>query len=1025
MKNFNKIIFLGLQQTNQKQIYAVFSQYYKSAPIHLKKLFSINSEKLLSTIEENEIYLNYLHENIFDFRKLKEIKESFPNALFILNTKPMIDWVEDTLKDLIVNHKKSRKDLEINFSQAQSYIHNRNLYYQTCLYIFKDSKNFMILDVRQKDFFDLIGEKINKNINQNINNELIYTNKIETKTINQEDLDKIDKIKKQINEKYGYNSQNCLFLDPKMNNSLLRVKNNFINRYCFLIYIENSNNAFEELKLMLASFRKNVRSLSDSVFFIYINGTDFEESKIQYLKNNFSPIEIEVIHNVLEIDKVFTGSQTYRKYNALIKFKKYNEFDRTILMDSNLLFLEDFGILLSSDSADITGNIAENNRLIKNIKDLYMEEFYLHKNEIQEISKKWNNQLNEKKLNSIFDLPHFNSGFINFSKKGLIFAKLYITEFLNSIYSNQKYIANLGLECKLRETIALSGLICSKIKNFAISNIQFSEDTVFYLVKSEYGDANYGGAIKVNLPQKVLIEIENIQKFESIKNNLLIMESNKIYRMGDVLYRRHKWRMERSVIFKQQKYKKTLIYKYLSKIQNYLQENPGDYRKVDRCYGLECPKDFLDSIEENLVYYKKYITNDDKILYVYIRAGDVIDLEKQELYIQNPEKLYTRIKDKLKNYKSIKKIKIVTAFHFGDCPENHEKYQYKFSNTALNKNINAIYDIIQYIKNNFCRDVEIEKYNENEIDEFNIDKDFYVLSYAKHVIMEEFGGFSDLIMDARNLIKTRETTENLKPKVYQNNVINRKAIYGGFFSSCSFILNKIIQNIQQTNDISNLVIKEFYLYDKNENLYEIIFKKHKDKNLNLNVEGFTNNAKDIWYTKKDNNQYKTLVKDWFTPQDNIEILSGILKEQMNIHTEETICTYYRGTDTELEDRTTWYNVYVDNVKKIIKNKKNIKKVFLQTDDKMFLDYFMSSDIELDIVTNPYLEPIYSYKGAHFQIQENKILHVQKMLASVLLMSKCKVVVCCSSNVARWIHLYRKNSEDFYQFRKNQIFPSIE
>ena len=86
---------------------------------------------------------------------------------------------------------------------------------------------------------------------------------------------------------------------------------------------------------------------------------------------------------------------------------------------------------------------------------------------------------------------------------------------------------------------------------------------------------------------------------------------------------------------------------------------------------------------------------------------------------------------------------------------------------------------------------------------------------------------------------------------------------------------------------------------------------------------------------------------------------------------------------------------------------------------MFEDYIINSDIKIPINKIKEIPSVYSNIGFHY-LERNKIDHAKKMLSSVLLMSECRNIVCNSSNVSRWIWLYRNKKLEFHQFVRNQF-----
>lgn len=243
----------------------------------------------------------------------------------------------------------------------------------------------------------------------------------------------------------------------------------------------------------------------------------------------------------------------------------------------------------------------------------------------------------------------------------------------------------------------------------------------------------------------------------------------------------------------------------------------------------------------------------------------------------------------------------------------------------------------------------------------------------------------------------------------------------GFFSSCSLSLYKIIDFIKKNKKIPNVEFEEFAIYKekREDNLYKYIFKE----NINdLNIEEITEIkfnllANNCFYKDSDSVKLNQLIERWFCPNDEIQRIKNNFIVDTDINFSSALSIYFRGTDTQLDRGICCYNVFVNKVRHLINNKE-IKQILLQTDDKMFQDYILSSDLNIPILTIKEIKPIYSNVGFHFKIKRNKIKHIKDMVAVTLLMSECKYNLCNASNLSRWILLYKKEKENFYQFLGN-------
>ena len=955
----------------------------------------------------------------------------------------MIDWIESRMKHysfwlkikkrpwgLIRNNYFNPND--ISLMTAEQMIKQRNDFYKNCLEVFGSESNFMILDIRNSNFFDKIENKINKKIKHE---KRVY-NKRNLSEIDIDDGRKILSVRKELYAKYGNIVNSCLTTEKNINESLLSFENNFTKKYCFLTTIESDNNSFNELVVMLKSFRENVKSMKESHFWVLVNDGGLHEEKVKYLENNFGPITVEQKRSLIDVSNFFKGPKTYRKYNSFLYFDKWREYDRMVNIDSDFIFTQDCYDILSKDRADFSAHISGHDVVPKDIFNYYEKYFDFKNEEIKKISLDWKDKIKTKEIKSRLMMPNFNSGFISLSLEGFLEIKRNIKKRLSQVYGYEENIPGIEVCAWKREQIALTLIAIKEIKNYEISHVQFYGPKMFHLMKGLYGDSHYGGNrknfIKDSLPQLAELEIDKTK--QAIKDKLQVMPSNRIYRIGDVLYRRYSWKNERLKILQSQEYKDTLLYSYLSNLDIPLNQPVDTFRKQDESYGMDCCETFLKAIKDNKDKYAKDLTLKEDALYINIRAGDIIDLHKPNLFINDKDKLYLKIRQKLSEDPSIKKIRIVTALHFGDAKNNRPQYRYKFSKQSEEKNLLQIKLIIDYISSNLCKDVQLIEVDKSKGELYNIDRDFYILSYGKHVILEDFGGFSKAVLDARRLIKGELIEESSRPKLNSNktlqNAINNPKNSHGFFSLCSIHLFQIVQNIKDTLPENNIKFKEFMMHrgGRGKGIRNFIF---EDVNNNLNIDvpllrddQYILRSNNIYYKNTDGNKYINLIKKWFKPKHEIQILTNLMIEELKLEQKSTLAVYYRGTDTTIDRRITYYNEFTKNIERIIKNYKNIKSIYLQTDDKMFQDYFLTSNIDKPILTNSYLQPKYSHKGQHFTTKEDCVLHVQKMLASVLLMSQCEYIICNTCNVSRWINFYRGDKGEFFQMKANSIYPPI-
>ena len=211
-----------------------------------------------------------------------------------------------------------------------------------------------------------------------------------------------------------------------------------------------------------------------------------------------------------------------------------------------------------------------------------------------------------------------------------------------------------------------------------------------------------------------------------LDEQVVTLKANEVYRMNDVIKQKlhHKIIQE---LLKNDKYKDTLLRKYLDKYVN------SDLKRMDG--KSNTPP--VNAAKQNLLYtcMLQYLKEneiskyDHTHLVVHLRLGDLVNKFKNEM---------RTILKKVNAYVSknnINKIVIATAFHYGQ-PEVKNIYnpgKYSFSRQNHNQNL-------KFLKN-FISEVNLPVMIQSSND---IDKDFCLLSTAKHLIISYFG-FSKLV----------------------------------------------------------------------------------------------------------------------------------------------------------------------------------------------------------------------------------------------------------------------------------------
>ena len=250
----------------------------------------------------------------------------------------------------------------------------------------------------------------------------------------------------------------------------------------------------------------------------------------------------------------------------------------------------------------------------------------------------------------------------------------------------------------------------------------------------------------------------------------------------------------------------------------------------------------------------------------------------------------------------------------------------------------------------------------------------------------------------------------------------------GFFSCCVVKLLDIINYFNYNKKLPDNVDSslQFELYRPNylktdDDITYHFFNKensiNKDNNINY-VNAVDYNIR-IQFDNYNNIDYKSLlpfINKYFTPNIDIINIQNNLLNKYNIITNEYCAVYYRGTDKYSETIIGSYNIYIDKMNEI-KNKDNNIKFIIQSDEENFIKIikqnFKDSIIFIENKTST------TNKGIHFEHTSNEnYLIIKYFFAILLILSKCKYIICSSGNCSIWMMFYRNNGNNVHQFLNN-------
>ena len=241
----------------------------------------------------------------------------------------------------------------------------------------------------------------------------------------------------------------------------------------------------------------------------------------------------------------------------------------------------------------------------------------------------------------------------------------------------------------------------------------------------------------------------------------------------------------------------------------------------------------------------------------------------------------------------------------------------------------------------------------------------------------------------------------------------------GFFSNCSIALYGIVQyanhhkKLPQKVDFSHTF--QNFRSAQTDNPYEHFFLvKDEPESKVVHDEIIAFNALSIFdYRQEPFEQIVPFVQRYFSPSRAVMKKVDMLMEKWRVKPEKTIAVCYRGTD---KFRDTGLATFEDFITKAIvfQQKYPDYHILIQTDQAQF---WHAATTKLKNVYRFSETPFTSTNTVMHEIidQADKIEWTQWFLAATIVVSRCAFVVNHSGNVARWICLYRQNTNNMTQY----------
>lgn len=249
----------------------------------------------------------------------------------------------------------------------------------------------------------------------------------------------------------------------------------------------------------------------------------------------------------------------------------------------------------------------------------------------------------------------------------------------------------------------------------------------------------------------------------------------------------------------------------------------------------------------------------------------------------------------------------------------------------------------------------------------------------------------------------------------------------GFFSCCSVKLHAIVEYANAHNSFPKRMdgMGLFTLYkmpeQMNQDITHVFFEHPREIPQPITKINYNHDHQFIAYSQLDYTNVMPIVKNFFEPSTQIVSILRQVETKYGIDAANCIAVYYRGTDKIRETKLDSFDRHCDKLTELLNTDNNHNcKILLQSDSTQFLDYikrkFRGSRHYANLVIIDEIAPTTSTTvGTHLErTGQTNHSEIKYLLAVVMLISKCKHIICSSGNVSVWIMLYRGNSVNVHQ-----------
>lgn len=245
----------------------------------------------------------------------------------------------------------------------------------------------------------------------------------------------------------------------------------------------------------------------------------------------------------------------------------------------------------------------------------------------------------------------------------------------------------------------------------------------------------------------------------------------------------------------------------------------------------------------------------------------------------------------------------------------------------------------------------------------------------------------------------------------------------GFFSCSSIALEQTMIYFNQNKKLPTYLNREkqyqHYKNEESDNLIPILFKE--SENEFEYVEDVRITFDKTWfqftdYKLLDFNSLKPFTDRYFAPSDIVLNRIAELEAKYNIDYDKTVGILYRGNDKQKECKIASYRDFILKAHEL----NGIDTMYLiQPDETEFLTSFKDTYPNTIHPTEWQHMPKDSNTAIFMHLKgQDRVIHAINVLASIIMLSKCKDVITGTGNMSMWLALYRGNTIGFHQWKDN-------